>query len=262
MHRLKGLVVTLVSHHGGLDNFKGFGLNALLKPDDLQVFSQGGHAIILEVLVKIMLLNMKLNVLVKIKTRLIPVIGEGLDFGHDRTSIRGNPLTAQELSVEGPKHLAAVLGLLVGLAVRPPGGFAPYCVENVKHNSRVCKKPCLERASHLEGLIILSELLDGQVMLQDGCTTHHLVIEGQVWAVRCAIRGRVSFLRIGFIIGSSNLHSDDVIQRKATSHAAALTQVGTNLHKTCSCRALVKGQLRGRWSLGVLVAILELLLGS
>jgi hypothetical protein len=36
LHRLKGLVVTLVGRHGGLDDFKGLGLNALFKPDNLQ----------------------------------------------------------------------------------------------------------------------------------------------------------------------------------------------------------------------------------
>ncbi len=67
---------------------------------------------------------------------------------------------------------------------------------------------------------------------------------------------------LGSSWGPFDLHSDHVIQWKSVGHAEALTQVCMHLHKTCCSCTLVKGQLRGRRSFHILVAILELLLGS
>jgi hypothetical protein len=71
---------------------------------DLKFLAESGYVILLQILVKVMLLNMKLNVLVEGKTGLIPIIHEGLNLGHDRTPGGDNPLATQKLSVERPEH--------------------------------------------------------------------------------------------------------------------------------------------------------------
>ena len=120
-----------------LHDIQSSGLDALLKPKDLQFFTKRVDTIFLQVLVEVVLFNMELDILVKSEMSLVTLIPEGLNLRHDPTPRGDNLLTAQKLGMKGPEGLTAIHGLVKNLAVSPPGGLAPDCMEDIKHHSQV-----------------------------------------------------------------------------------------------------------------------------
>ncbi len=68
----------------------------------------------------VILLNVKINVLVKIEVLAVPLIPEGLQLGHNGVPIQDNSLSAKEESVQVLVHLLPILGLAELLHVTPP----------------------------------------------------------------------------------------------------------------------------------------------
>ncbi len=68
----------------------------------------------------VMLLNMKIQILVKIKVLAVSLIPEGLQLGTNGVPGQDNLLPAKEECVQGPVHLTSILGLAKLLHVMPP----------------------------------------------------------------------------------------------------------------------------------------------
>jgi hypothetical protein len=54
-----------------------------LKPEGLEVLGKSRNPVLLEVCMWVMLLNVKVYVLVKVDVLAVPLIPEGLQFGHN-----------------------------------------------------------------------------------------------------------------------------------------------------------------------------------
>ncbi len=85
----------------------------------------------------VMLLNVKIHVLVKIKVLAVSLISEGLQPGHNGIPGRDNLLSAKEESVQGPVHLSPILGLAELLHVTPPARFPPASMEDIVNRDHI-----------------------------------------------------------------------------------------------------------------------------
>ncbi len=92
-----------------------------------------------------MLLNVKIQVLVKIEVLVVSLISEGLQSGHNGVPGRDNSLSTKEESGQGPVHLLPILGLAELLHVTPPAQFPPASMEDVVNHDHISQETGLER---------------------------------------------------------------------------------------------------------------------
>jgi hypothetical protein len=82
-----------------LHNVQQVALDAILELLGLEVLSQRHNTVLLEVSVLVVLLNMKLNILVKVEVLAVAFIPEGLQLGNNGAPSVHNLLATQENSV-------------------------------------------------------------------------------------------------------------------------------------------------------------------
>jgi hypothetical protein len=82
---------------------------------------------LLKIPVKIVLLDMTLDILIKGEASLVTLVLEGLNLQHNSAPRGDNLLSPQELGMQRPEGLASILGLVKTLAMSPPASEAAPC---------------------------------------------------------------------------------------------------------------------------------------
>ncbi len=93
----------------------------------------------------VMLLNVKIQVLVKIEVLAVSLIPEGLQLGHNGVPGQDNTLSAKEESVQGLVHLLPILGLAELLHVTLPAQFLPASIEDIVNCDHIGQETGLKR---------------------------------------------------------------------------------------------------------------------
>ncbi len=93
----------------------------------------------------VMLLNVKIQVLVKIDVLVVSLIPEGPQLGHNGVPSQDSSLSAKEESVQGPVHLSPIFGLAELLHVTPPAQFPPASMEDVVNRDYIGQETGLKR---------------------------------------------------------------------------------------------------------------------
>ena len=98
-HRVKVSKIGTVCIDRCFHSVQQVALDAVLEPNGLQALSQKHNTVLLEVSVLVMLLNVKVNILVKVEVLAVAFIPEGLQLGKNGAPSGHNLLATQENSM-------------------------------------------------------------------------------------------------------------------------------------------------------------------
>jgi hypothetical protein len=191
----------------------------------------------------------------------VALIPEGLKLSDNGTThAHGHNLqSSAKHSVQGPKHLAPIVGLAELLHVAPSARLAPAGMKNIINLDHVSKETGVEESFKLKGLKACSGLADGQVTAQDRCPINVLTVDGQVIAVHFSKGRGVSHGGHYKVIGSLWFIAHNVCKGNS-SQSPHLAKDGLNTGECAGGGGQIQGHDRGLGVLAAGIAILEGLL--
>ncbi len=125
----------------------------------------------------VMLLNVKIHVLVKLKFLQPPSYLKDCSLVTMVFPVETSHCPPRRRVCRVPVHLSPILGLAELLYVTPPARFHPASMEDVANHDHIDQETGLKKPVTLYGLKALGELGVGQVNKQYGGPTTKLVVD-------------------------------------------------------------------------------------
>ena len=116
------------------------------------MFGEGVHTMFSQFVVKVVLLNLLVDVGLKGKAATFCVEPVGLKVLQDLVLHRCSHCLAKEVCIKGPVSLTAILGLEVLLCVGPCWRFSPVTLEDLEDSGIVCMLRLGPEFGFIEGL--------------------------------------------------------------------------------------------------------------
>ncbi len=175
-HAVEGLKFVWVGKERILDGVKVFIQDPGLEVVDLHALADGVCAMLHELIVKVMLLDVRKHIGLKCEVLVTLLILERVETGKYALGLGLYGVRAKEVVVERTPCGTPIGRPGVCLDVAPCWVPAPVTEQDMEHSTVVCVEGQMANTVFFQGLKIVEIVPLGSVLGEDGCTLDHLIL--------------------------------------------------------------------------------------